>query len=123
MHYEDRKDTKNRLKRLLYEILHEISGKELPWGTLTGIRPTKIPLHMLEQGADEEQIRRYMKETYLISEEKENLCTQIAQTEHRLLAPIDYENGYSVYIGIPFCPSTCLYCSFTSYPIGVWKIV
>lgn len=121
VHYENRKDTKNRLKRLLYEILHEISGRELPWGTLTGIRPTKIPLHMLEQGADEQQIRRYMKETYLISEEKENLCTQIAQTEHRLLTPIDYENGYSVYIGIPFCPSTCLYCSFTSYPIGVWK--
>ena len=68
VHYENRKDTKNRLKRLFYKILHEISGRELPWGTLTGIRPTKIPLHMLEQGADEQQIRRYMKETYLISQ-------------------------------------------------------
>ena len=119
--YQDRKDTKNRLKRLLYEILQEISGRELPWGTLTGIRPTKIPLRMLEEGADETAIRTYMKDTYLISEEKETLCTEIAKKEHRLLAPVDYENGYSLYIGIPFCPSTCLYCSFTSYPIGIWK--
>ena len=119
--YQDRKDTKNRLKRLLYEILQEISGRELPWGTLTGIRPTKIPLRMLEEGADETAIRTYMKDTYLISEEKETLCTEIAKKEHRLLAPVDYENGYSLYIGIPFCPSTCLYCSFTSYPISKWK--
>lgn len=119
--YQDRKDTKNRLKRLLYEILQEISGRELPWGTLTGIRPTKIPLRMLEEGADETAIRTYMKDTYLISEKKETLCTEIAKKEHRLLAPVDYENGYSLYIGIPFCPSTCLYCSFTSYPIGIWK--
>jgi len=119
--YQDRKDTKNRLKRLLYEILQEISGRELPWGTLTGIRPTKIPLRMLEEGTDETAIRTYMKDTYLISEEKETLCTEIAKKEHRLLAPVDYENGYSLYIGIPFCPSTCLYCSFTSYPIGIWK--
>ena len=119
--YQDRKDTKNRLKRLLYEILQEISGRELPWGTLTGIRPTKIPLRMLEEGADETAIRTYMKDTYLISEEKETLCTEIAKKEHRLLAPVDYENGYSLYIGIPFCPSTCLYCSFTSYPIGRWQ--
>ena len=100
--YQDRKDTKNRLKRLLYEILQEISGRELPWGTLTGIRPTKIPLRMLEEGADETAIRTYMKDTYLISEEKETLCTEIAKKEHRLLAPVDYENGYSLYIGIQF---------------------
>ena len=119
--YQDRNDTKNRLKRLLYEILQEISGRELPWGTLTGIRPTKIPLRMLEEGADETAIRTYMKDTYLISEEKETLCTEIAKKEHRLLAPVDYENGYSLYIGIPFCPTTCSYCSFTSYPVAKWQ--
>ncbi len=119
--YDDRKDTKNRLKKLLYEILQELSGRKLPWGTLTGIRPTKIPLRMLEEGADEAAIRSYMKDTYLISDEKESLCAEIANKEHKLLEPVDYENGYSLYIGIPFCPSTCLYCSFTSYPIGIWK--
>ena len=41
---------------------------------------------------------------------------QIAVREAKLLANVDYENGYSLYIGIPFCPTTCSYCSFTSYP-------
>lgn len=119
--YGDRKDTKNRLKMLVYEVLCEMTGRTLPWGTLTGIRPTKIPLNMLEQGGTEADILSYMKGTYAISDAKAALCYQIAQTEHRLLEPIDYENGYSLYIGIPFCPSTCLYCSFTSYPMASWK--
>lgn len=38
-----------------------------------------------------------------------------------LLEPLDYDRGYSLYVGIPFCPTTCLYCSFTSYPISKWK--
>lgn len=119
--YGDRKDTKNRLKKLIYEILKEKTNRTLPWGTLTGIRPTKIPLHMLEQQKSRDEIFPYMKETYDISEEKAELSYQVAKTEYDLLAPIDYENGYSLYVGIPFCPSTCLYCSFTSYPVGVWK--
>ena len=73
--YQARQATKHRLQRLLYELLQEISGRELPWGKLTGSRPTKIPLRMLEEGADETAIRTYMKDTYLISEEKETLCT------------------------------------------------
>ena len=119
--YSDRKSTKNNLKKLIYQILKEKTGRTLPWGTLTGIRPTKIPLNMLEQGKSKEEIFSYMKETYDISEEKAEVSYQVAKTEYDLLAPIDYENGYSLYVGIPFCPSTCLYCSFTSYPVGVWK--
>ncbi len=119
--YSDRKSTKNNLKKLIYQILKEKTGWTLPWGTLTGIRPTKIPLNMLEQGKSKEEIFSYMKETYDISEEKAEVSYQVAKTEYDLLAPIDYENGYSLYVGIPFCPSTCLYCSFTSYPVGVWK--
>lgn len=62
-----------------------------------------------------------MKETYFTSDEKIRLSIEIAQRERQLLSAIDYKNGYSLYIGIPFCPTTCLYCSFTSYPIGKWK--
>lgn len=119
--YSDRKSTKNNLKKLIYQILKEKTGRTLPWGTLTGIRPTKIPLNMLEQGKSKDEILSYMKETYDISEEKAEVSYQVAKTEYDLLAPIDYEKGYSLYVGIPFCPSTCLYCSFTSYPVGVWK--
>ena len=119
--FADRKGTKNKLKQALDQLLEAYSGQTLPWGTLTGIRPTKIPMSMLEEGKSEEEITSYMKETYFASDEKIDLSIQVAQRELELLQKIDYENGYSLYIGIPFCPSTCLYCSFTSYPIGLWS--
>ncbi|MCD7982117.1 MAG: coproporphyrinogen dehydrogenase HemZ [Clostridiales bacterium] len=119
--FSDRITAKNRLKKKLYEMLASFSGRTLPWGTLTGIRPTKIPYAMLEEGKTDDEIRAYMRETYFASEEKIDLSIGIAKRERELLSRIDYEDGYSLYIGIPFCPSTCLYCSFTSYPIQSWK--
>ena len=118
--YSDRKAAKSLLKRLVYSLLSEDTGKELPWGTLTGIRPTKIPMAMLEEGASDEEISYYMRETYLASQEKIDLSIEIARREKEVLKHIDYEDGYSIYIGIPFCPTTCLYCSFTSYPVAKW---
>ena len=118
--YSNRPDTKNRLKLAIYESLSKRAGKSLPWGTLTGIRPTKISLGMIESGASDREISDYMKHSYLTSQDKIDLSLQVSHKEHKLLSKIDYDNGYSVYIGIPFCPSTCLYCSFTSYPIGLW---
>ena len=118
--FENRKKTKNELKQQLYYLLTVYAGKTLPWGTLTGIRPTKIPMELLEEGKSEDEIRSYMKETYLASDEKIELSLSVAKRELELLSRIDYENGYSLYVGIPFCPSTCLYCSFTSYPLAKW---
>ncbi len=117
----DRKERKNILKRTLYRLLSEYTHRKLPWGTLTGIRPVKIPVHMIEEGKSIEEIREYLKDTYYISEEKNDLSIEIAKTETRIMEDINYRNGYSVYIGIPFCPSTCLYCSFTSYPISLYR--
>lgn len=62
-----------------------------------------------------------MKKNYLASDEKIDLSIEIAAREKMLLEPLDYDRGYSLYVGIPFCPTTCLYCSFTSYPISKWK--
>lgn len=121
MNMEERVQVKNELKRLLYELLSEATQKQLPWGTLTGIRPTKIAMQLLEQGKTEEEIAEYMKKTYLASEEKTELSIEIAKRERQILSGIHYEKGYSLYIGIPFCPTTCLYCSFTSFPICAWK--
>ncbi len=117
----NRKETKNSLKRTLYRLLSEYTGVELPWGNLTGIRPTKIPMALLEEGKSEEEIAHYMKETYFASDEKIKLSIEIAERELELLHKLDYEEGYSLYIGIPFCPTTCLYCSFTSYSMSAWK--
>lgn len=119
--FSDRKQTKNILKHLLYDMLTEYTGRQLPWGTLTGIRPTKIVLSMLEENRTKEEIYAYMKKTYKTSDEKIKLSMEIAQRELEILRDIDYKNGYSIYIGIPFCPTTCLYCSFTSYPLAIWE--
>ncbi|MCI8550733.1 MAG: coproporphyrinogen dehydrogenase HemZ [Lachnospiraceae bacterium] len=116
----DRKTAKSILKRLVYGLLSSDTGKTLPWGTLTGIRPTKIPMAMLEEGASEEEIVSYMEDTYFTSRKKIDLSIEIAKREKEVLRHIDYKDGYSLYIGIPFCPTTCLYCSFTSYPIAKW---
>ena len=116
-----RAEYKNLLKLLLYGLLSGITGKSLPWGTLTGIRPTKIPMTFLEDGKTEEEILNHMMQVYLVSREKGLLAIDIAKREKELLSSIHYQDGYSLYIGIPFCPTTCLYCSFTSYPICAWK--
>jgi len=118
--YDDRVSAKNKIKRRLYAHLMLATGKLLPWGTLTGIRPTKIAMTRLAEGWSQEEIARYMKETYFTSDEKIALSIEIAARERQLLSTIDYKNGYSLYVGIPFCPTTCLYCSFTSFPIGKW---
>ncbi len=115
---DDRRETKNVLKRMLYHVLSEATGRTLPWGTLTGIRPTKIPLERLGRGQSAEEILAYMKGAYEISDEKARLSLEVAERERELLSPMDYKRGYSLYIGIPFCPSRCLYCSFTAYPIA-----
>lgn len=119
--FSDRKETKNILKRELYRLLGEMTGKTLPWGTLSGIRPTKITSELLESGISKDKAKNIIKETYCISDEKAELSLRISKNEIEILKDIDYKNGYSVYIGIPFCPTTCLYCSFTSYPISMYK--
>ncbi|MCD8015109.1 MAG: coproporphyrinogen dehydrogenase HemZ [Lachnospiraceae bacterium] len=135
-----RRATKNELKRLLYQILSEYSGKTLPWGNLTGIRPTKIPMALLNCGWSNHEIAGYMRDTYYTGDDKIALAIEIANRERSLLSKLHQSNtagnekkgesgpgrgafdrGYSLYIGIPFCPSICLYCSFSSSPIALWK--
>ena len=114
---------KDAFKRFLYRELVAATGKELPWGNLTGIRPTKIAYGMLEQGMSEEDIVQTLSDTHYVSEEKSLLSIDIAKREKELLSKIHYEGGYSLYIGIPFCPTTCLYCSITSYAIAAYRNV
>lgn len=116
-----KKEARNVFKRMMYDMLKKLTGRELPWGTLTGVRPTKIVYTLLEDGKNDHEIRDYLKKEYYVSEKKGDLAIKVASNEKRLLEKLDYNNGYSLYAGIPFCPTTCLYCSFTSYPLAVWK--
>jgi oxygen-independent coproporphyrinogen-3 oxidase len=91
------------------------SGGLNPWGSLEGVRPTKIAGILRERGiTDENAIIQYFKDVYGTSEEKARLCVETYGVEREIL---ENNKEPSLYIGIPFCPSRCLYCSFTSYPI------
>lgn len=119
--HELRKRNKDSIKYALYGVLVKLTQKTLPWGNLTGIRPAKLAMGMLESGMKNTEIAKEMRERYLVSPQKAALAITIANREREILKEIDYENGYSLYIGIPFCPSICLYCSFSSYPLKQWK--
>jgi len=118
---------KSELKRLLYFLLKEMPESVFPkeiqkkvpvWGTMTGVRPTKIPMNELLLGKSREEVEQSLERWYCCTEEKKKLCLGIALREAELLKNIDFEEGFSLYIGIPFCPTTCLYCSFPSYPMN-----
>lgn len=116
-----KKELHEAFKCRLYTKLSAQLNKTLPWGYLTGVRPSKIAYTLLEKGADREQILEEFTKKHLVSEKKAQLALQVAQTEKSILEKMDYKKGYSLYIGIPFCPTTCLYCSFTSYSLAAYQ--
>lgn len=117
----ERPQIKSVLKRVLYALLKERTGRDLPWGNLTGIRPVKLAVKCLEEGRSNAQTARFLREQYFVSPPKSALAISIANRERALLGSFPYQDGYSLYIGIPFCPSICLYCSFSSSPLALWK--
>ena len=107
--------------RSVYRYLENFTGEKLAWGILTGVRPTKLIMQKLEAGISREEILRSFQEEDLVSPEKAQLAYETACREHELLSRLDCEEGFSLYVGIPFCPSVCSYCSFSSSPIDVWR--
>ena len=118
---EDRKRFRNSMKLGVYRLLSEYSGRTLPWGSLTGMRPTKIASQRRAEGMSDKDIEEYYMQTYDCSPEKARLSTYVSKRENRILSEADPESDYCLYIGIPFCPSRCLYCSFAAYPIARYK--
>lgn len=113
--------TKNSVKEVVYKAFVKACGRTLPWGILTGIRPAKIPLRMLMEGKPREEIEKILCEEYLVSKGKIRLAVDVAEKEYQLTKNFDHEKGYNIYIGIPFCPSICQYCSFSSYDYERYK--
>ena len=87
-----------------------------PWGILTGIRPSKNVITLNNEGKSFDEIFDVLKDEYCVTEKKANLAINVAKTEKRVLENFD-KNKISIYVGIPFCPSRCLYCSFISQSI------
>ena len=111
-----KKTIKETIKRSMFKILEQKFKSNVPWGILTGIRPVKIVHALLDEGKDEEYIKEKLKEDYYIKDDKIELALNIAKRERQFIYPID-ENKVSLYVGIPFCPTRCYYCSFPANPV------
>ena len=112
---------KENIKRAIFSYLSKDIAKDIPWGTLVGIRPSKIALKLLKEGYDKEEIVKYFNYHSLTREDKAKLCIDVAKKEEKIVNRD--QNTISVYIGMPFCPTRCLYCSFISDTINNCKDV
>jgi oxygen-independent coproporphyrinogen-3 oxidase len=118
---EKRKEQKKLMKLLISNVTYFITGKEQPWGILTGIRPTKLVFNLRKlYRNDTNKIVEILNKDYKLSDEKIQLMLKISDKEHAILSK-NKPNEINLYIGIPFCPTKCLYCSFTSFPIDKWQ--
>jgi len=104
------------VKKCMFLCLIAANGYIPVWGMLTGIRPSKLAHTLRECGFTDNEIISHLADKYFVSRMKSELCLRVADAEEKIITRAS--GGYSVYIGIPFCPSRCLYCSFTSQPIG-----
>ncbi len=95
------------------EKVHKIT---LPWGVLSGIRPAKYVRELKDIGKSKGEITKILTEIFGVSKEKTALALKVAENEEEILKKVK-KNSVSLYIGIPFCPSRCLYCSFVSTDI------
>lgn len=102
----------NAVKKAVFYAAKKLSDMPTPWGISTGIRPAKTARKMLDACTDEE-ITAHLTKEYLMAEEKANLALRVAKKEKGILSSMP-KNSVSLYVGIPFCPSRCAYCSFIS---------
>lgn len=106
------------MKTAFYKAAAEITGRESVWGSLTGIRPGKIVTGLLEKGLSDAEARRYMQKEYRVTPERAALCTDTSRAGIKVKNSLT-DRDIALYIGIPFCPTRCAYCSFVS--LGVEK--
>lgn len=106
-------DPRRQIKRQLYRALSGITGIEWPWGSLTGIRPTYVAGELLNGGLSAEQVELALRQDYNVSKAKAELAVAAAAAEEEILQTLP-PDAYAVYVGVPFCPTRCSYCSFTT---------
>ena len=106
------------LQQTYYLAAVKVLGQQPPWGALAGVRPTKISTKFLLEGGTEKACRRLLEKTYFVSEARRELCMDASLHTIEAMGHLR-ENDLSLYIGIPFCPTRCAYCSFVS--LGIEK--
>ncbi|MBQ4435281.1 MAG: coproporphyrinogen dehydrogenase HemZ [Clostridia bacterium] len=118
---EQKRIRKRAAKLAAYEVFRLSTGRQPPWGSLTGIRPTRLIYQQMEQGRSFEEALSVMKTTFGVTEPKIRLLQDIVTVQNELPAPS--QDQVELYIGIPFCVTRCTYCSFSSGEIGNGKLV
>ena len=101
------------LKQAFYKAGTALLGHTLPWGSLTGVRPVKLPTRALLAGKTPKQAQGELEKVYGVSPAKAALAVECARAAVRVKEGLRSDE-LSLYIGIPFCPSRCAYCSFIS---------
>ena len=96
--------------QLLYKLLCDFTGLTQPWGILTGVRPVKLLRRLAEESSEEQAVKKFEKD-FFVSNEKIALSRETEHNERNILELSKHES-FSLYVGIPFCPSRCSYCSF-----------
>lgn len=114
-------EEKDAIKREIYNELAQLTGMRPAWGILTGVRPVKLAGELLSRLEDVEKVRDKLTDYYLLSSEKAELLLETLKYQQKTAGKVP-ENSISLYIGIPFCPTRCLYCSFTSNQTGPEEI-
>lgn len=114
------KTVKRLVKLSLYRLLKEIHpAGGSPWGILTGVRPGKLVQYYLDTGIEQRDIPQQLMENYALSEQNARLLTDIETRARDFLRPAKELPGWvSIYVGIPFCPTRCIYCSFPAVALG-----
>ncbi|MGE6630840.1 coproporphyrinogen III oxidase [Bacillus sp. NPDC077027] len=112
------KQTKHIVSYVYLNLLQDHSGMIQKWGILTGIRPTKLLHKKLREGMSKEEAHTELKRDYLIHDEKIELMQEIVDRQLNAIPDLyDLQKEVSIYIGIPFCPTKCAYCTFPAYAI------
>ncbi len=119
-HKQEIKAFKRIFKRKLFLLLQEYTGKTIPWGIMTGIRPAKLVNEFLDRNRSRDDIISTLEQNYFVTADKAGLLYKVALNQRHLFAG-SVPGGVSFYIGIPFCPTRCLYCSFSSSTVGQYK--
>lgn len=96
--------------QLLYKLLCDFTGLTQPWGILTGVRPVKLLRRLAEESSEEQAVKKFEKD-FFVSNEKISLSRETEHNERKILE-LSKPESFSLYVGIPFCPSRCSYCSF-----------
>ena len=96
--------------QLLYKLLCDFTGLTQPWGILTGVRPVKLLRRLAEESNEEQAVKKFEKD-FFVSDEKTALSRETEHNERKILE-LSKPESFSLYVGIPFCPSRCSYCSF-----------